>query len=140
MGNTRLADIPGNEFVGGQLDNASVASNGAGALVGYVFVAPADINIVNAWWTPTGADTTANTGSYRTLKLVNAGADGAGTTVIGSIVSTVTRASNVPVAFSGSGSVASGSAVGLSHSTVGGNHSDGTVLIAGRVSVTYQLQ
>lgn len=140
MGNSRLADIPGAEFVGGQMDNASVASNGAGALIGYVFVAPADINIVNAWWTPTGANTTANTASYRALTLVNGGAAGAGTVVLASIVTTVTHASNTPIAFSGSGSVASGGQVALSQATVGGDHSAGTVLIAGRTSVTYQLQ
>ena len=68
MAENRLGDIPGAEFMGGQMDNASVASNGAGALVGYVFVAPANINVVNAWWTPTGADTTANTTNTASVK------------------------------------------------------------------------
>jgi len=122
------------------LDNASVASNGAGAVVGYVFVAPADINVVNAWWTPTGGDQGTNTASYRRLTLVNAGAAGAGTTVIGSINLSVSKASNTPEAFVGSGSVASGHQVGFSQATIGGDHSDGTVLEAGRVSVTFQLR
>ncbi len=140
MGNTRLADIPGAEFMGGQMDNASVASNGAGAVVGYVFTAPADINVVNAWWTPTGGDQLGNATSYRVVNILNAGAAGAGTVVLGSIGMVASHASNTPVAFTGSGSVASAGQVGLSHATVGGDHSAGTKLFAGRTTITYQLQ
>jgi hypothetical protein len=89
----------------------------------------------------TGADGGAqNSASYRRLTLIDAGSAGAGTTVLGTLNLTSSQASNTTRAFTmvDRNSVSKGNVVAFSHATVGGAHSDGTVLVAGQIHFTYR--
>jgi hypothetical protein len=145
MGSTFLGDIPSGAMAGDVISHASVASNGAGAAVRAIGVgnwrAPQNVTIVDAYWEPTGADSAAaNTASYRRLTIIDAGSAGAGTTVLGTLNLTASVASNTlrAITMVATNSVSKGNVVAFSHATVGGAHSDGTVLVAGQVHFTYR--
>jgi hypothetical protein len=136
-----MAENPAGDIVGARfaaainLTHASVASDGAGADVGRVGPFGHPGRATQFFWTPTGADNAASmTASYRRLTLVNVGADGAGTTILGSLNLTASKASLAPIPFvmASNGSFASGDALVVKHATVGGNHANGTVLVAGQ--------
>jgi len=145
MGSTFLGDIASGALRGDVISYASVASNGAGAAIRAIGVgnwrAPQNITIVDAWMEHTGADGGAqNSASYRRLTLIDAGSAGAGTTVLGTLNLTSSQASNTTRAFTmvDRNSVSKGNIVAFSHATVGGAHSDGTVLVAGQIHYTYR--
>lgn len=138
MGQTFQADTPGNRYLM-TLGNASVASNGAAALVGYMFRAPSNITLLGAYWTPTGADQTGHATSYRRLSIINASTDGSGTVVLASLNITASKASNTPVALTGSATVGSTNIIGFSQTTVGGAKDTETILQAGLAQIEYRL-
>lgn len=145
MGSTALGDIPSGAIMGQTISHASVASNGAGAALLAIgagnWRAPQNITIVSAEWEPTGADSAVtNTSSYRQLSLVNAGNTGTGTTVLASVALTATTASNSTRALTlaSTPTVSQGQVVAASHATVGGNETNGTVLVAGQFRFTYR--
>ncbi len=127
------------------ISHASVASDGANAIVGSIgancFRAPRAMQLESAWWEPTGADNTAtpNTLSYRRVTVLDAGPNGAGTTVLASLDLTASLASNTTRAFSliATPTVPKGNVIAVQHATVGGAHSDGTVLRAGQFHLNW---
>lgn len=142
MGSTMLGDIPSGAIHGTVISHASVASNGAGAALrnigAGIFRAPQNLTIVAAWWEPTGADNSATTtGSYRRLSVINAGNDGTGTTVLASLNLTASLASNTTRALTlaATPTVSQGQVIAASHTTVGGDHANGTVLQAGNFHI-----
>jgi hypothetical protein len=132
--------LPGARVGGTRLDNASVASNGANALVGLVDIAPSNARLRAAWWAPTGRDQGNNTASYRLLKVINGGTAGTGTAVVASLALSASKASLGPVAMTvvTSATIASGAALYFSQETVGGTDATGTVLRAGSVRLSYE--
>lgn len=145
MGTTFLGDAQSGSLHGGIISHASVASNGAGAVIANIGVnnwrAPQACTIVEAWWEPTGADSAVtNTTSYRLLTLVNAGSAGTGTTVLASLNNTTSQASNTlkTMTVASAATLAQGAVVAASHATVGGNETNGTVLVAGQFRFTYR--
>jgi hypothetical protein len=145
LGSTMLGDIASGSLRGIAISHASVASNGANAAISNIgannFRAPQAITIVEAWWEPTGADSAVtNTSSYRRLTVINAGADGTGTTVLGTLNNNTSQASNTlkAVTMVAGNSVAQGAVVAVSHATVGGAETNGTVLVAGNFHFTYR--
>ena len=137
MGSTFQADTPGNRHIA-TLDVASVASDGAASRF-VVLNAAQNIQILAAKWEVQGADQGANSASYRSVQLVNGGSAGTATTVVASLGFTASLASLSNNALTGTATVASGAQVMFSQNTVGGAHSDGTVVIAGRLQVEYRL-
>lgn len=146
-----LGDIPGGSLHGGVISHASVASDGANATYGGAGVAlkwraPQDCTIVGAYWEAHGADSAAaNASSYRTLSLINGGADATGTTVLGSVALTASLASNTTRGLTlvsnstyATPTLAAGAVVYASQATVGGAHSAGTVLVAGQFGFFYR--
>jgi hypothetical protein len=122
---------------------ASVASNGAAATARVAFRAPQALRIVGAWWQPntvSQATTTSATASYRRLSLLNGGQAGAGTVALGSLNLTVSLTSMTTRAFTlaATPTMAAGDTLILSHSTVGGDDAEGTVLRAGTLFVNYR--
>lgn len=126
--------------------NASVASNGAGARIGQFGPMGHQGRVRNAWWSPTGADnpgTAVQTDSYRRLSLYNGGTAGTVTATASRIASFNLTASQASL-----GRVAgtlttfltfdSGDVLYFSQETVGGNHNDSTVLVAGQFALDYE--
>lgn len=131
-----------------RFDVSSVASNGAAARIG-IFYVNRDARLKSVIYTPTGADyatATGATASYRRLTVVNGGTAGTGTTVLASLNPTASVASWGSRAFTlattsatdTSATVASGGAFVISHSTVGGDLDDGTILRAGVITLVYE--
>lgn len=141
MANTFLGDIPGARFLMGPVANASAASNGAGALIGAVGVAPHDMRVRAAYWQATGADQGANTASYRRLTVVNGGTAGTGTAIVASINLSASKASLVPNSMTVDTSVTipAGAVLYASHATIGGDDATGTVLRAGAFILAYEV-
>lgn len=137
MGSTFQADTPGNRHIA-NIDVASIASNGAASRF-VILNAAQNIQVLAAKWIPQGADQGANSASYRALKLVNGGSAGTATTVVASLGFTASLASLSNNAMTGTATVASGAQVLFSQNTVGGAHSAGTVVAAGRLQVEYRL-
>lgn len=146
-----LGDIPSGALEGGLISHASVASNGANATYGGAgavlkWRAPQACTILGAYWEANGADSAAaNATSYRRLSLINGGAAGAGTTVLASVDLTASLASNTTRALTMVSNatmqtpiLAAGDIVYASQATVGGAHSDGTVLVAGTFGFRYR--
>lgn len=145
MGTTALGEAYSGSLRGAVISHASVASNGANAALNAIgannWRAPQAITIVEAWWEPTGADSAVtNTSSYRRLTVINAGSAGTGTTVLGTLNNNTSQASNTlkTVTMVSTNSVAQGEVVAVSHATVGGAETNGTVLVAGNFHLTYR--
>ena len=147
MGKSFQADIPGNLAVARLGSVASVASNGAGAIVEDMkFVAPADLKILSAWRVNISASdvtvgTATSSASYRRTNLVNGGAAGAGTVIMASNNATASAASLTTRAFvtTANNTMAAGAILLASHLTVGANTADGTDLAASVVEIVYEL-
>lgn len=147
MGRSFLADIPGNFFVAPLGSHASVASNGAGALlVDCAFVAPANLKLLSAWRQvqadEASVGTATTTASYRRVSIVNGGAAGTGTTIMASsngngasVASLGTRA----FATTANNTAAAGDILMASQLTVGGANDDATTLRAGKLWIAYEL-
>ena len=145
MGTTFLGDIQSGAIYGAAISHASAATDGAAATIGAIgalnWRAPQDIVIVDAWWEPTGADqNAADAASYRVKSLIDAGAAGLGTRVLGSRQDLASIGSNTQVAFTliSAPTVAKGNVVAAVYSaTTGGTHA-GTVVRAGNFRFTYR--
>ena len=142
---TGLGDIPGNRLAVTSLSShAAVASDGAGARLSQFGPFPFAIRVRNAWWSPTGADNTVNTASYRRLSLYNGGAAGTGTLTASRMASLNLTASQASLGAQDMTAVtaataASGVVFYFSQETVGGDHATGTTLAAGQFSVAYEV-
>lgn len=145
-----IGDIPDGSLYGDSISHASVASNGASATYGGAgavgkWRAPQDCKVVAVYWEAEGADSDANnTASYRTLSLIDGGADATGTASLASLALTATLASDTQRAFTLASSatqaypsIDAGDTVYASQVTVGGAHATGTVLVAGSFRFYY---
>lgn len=141
MASTALGDIPDARHSLGVHAIAAVASGGANAKAAYFGPFEHPVRIRALYYTPTAADQGANTASYRRLTVVNAGAAGTGTTVIGSLNLSVSKASLAPASFvvDSTATVAAGAQFVVSQITVGGAETTGTVLQAGYVSGSFEV-
>lgn len=106
MGSTFEGDISSGELLLGIIQHTSVASNGAGAIIGgtgqvgtttagpQMLRAPQAGVITSVWWEPTDASLAAtSSASYRQLSIIDAGQTGTGTAVLASMAATATQAS-----------------------------------------------
>lgn len=136
MGRSYLADIPGNFAVVPIGSNAAVASDGAAAVFAEGrFVAPGNLKILSIWRQLANNEVTAATNSYRQIVAYN------GTRSLGTYAATVSKAQYGTVGFTlaATPTVAAGGIVSFSHSTVGGDHNDGTALSAAVFQIAYEL-
>lgn len=141
-----IGDVPDGTWRGEVLTHASVASN-AQATVGVGtdaqrFRVPQNGVIVGANWEPTGGNATgANGTSYRTIKLYNASASNAGTLVLGSVVLSVSLASNNTRAMTMTASnltVTAGDMIAASTVTAGGAETNHTSTVAGIIHINWR--
>lgn len=147
MGQSFLADIPGNHFVANLGTVAAIASNGANAKLGAVgFVAPANLRILSAWkHNLSAAEVTAATSissaSYRRHVIGNGGSAGTATTILASLNATSSAAASGSRAFSVDTTltVAAGEIIHYSQLTVGAATADGTDAAACGLQIAYQL-
>ena len=147
MGQSFLADIPGNHFVANLGTVAAIASNGANAKLGAVgFVAPANLRILSAWkHNLSAAEVTAATSissaSYRRHVIGNGGSAGTATTILASLNATSSAAASGSRAFSVDTTltVAAGEIIHYSQLTVGAATADGTDAAACALQIAYQL-
>jgi gamma-glutamyltranspeptidase len=144
-----IGDIPSGSWRGEFVTHASLASNGASAAYGIGtdaqrFRVPQAGIIIGADWEATGASQAATVStSYRRFTVYNASTDGSGTAVLGSLNLSATLASNATRAFTMQSSTASltvpaGAIIAVSQTTVGGNDSNGTVVVAGGVHIKFR--
>ena len=126
--------------------SAAVASNGGGAVLGGVFIAPAALKIVSAWRVNHSASdvtkgTATSSASYRRMTLItDTAAVGSGTDIIASLNATASAALHVQRAFATVAStVLAGGMVMASHLTVGAATGDGTDMAACDVFIAYEL-
>lgn len=147
MGQSFLADIPGNHFVANLGTVAAIASNGANAKLGAVgFVAPANLRILSAWkHNLSAAEVTAATSissaSYRRHVIGNGGSAGTATTILASLNATSSAAASGSRAFTVDSTltVAAGEIIHYSQLTVGAATADGTDAAACGLQIAYQL-
>ena len=143
-----VGDIPDGTWRGEVISHASIASN-ANATVGVGtdaqrFRVPQNGVIVGANWEPTGANATgANGTSYRTIKLYNASASNAGTVVLGSVVLSVSLASNNTRAMTMNATasnliVTAGDLIAASTVTAGGAETNHTSTVAGIIHINWR--
>lgn len=144
-----VGDIPSGTWRGEVLTHAALASDGGSAAYGIGteaqrFRAPQACVIIGVDWEPTGANQVASTAaSYRRFTAYNASTDGSGTAVLASMNLSVSLASNAVRALTlqsatASLTVAAGEIVAVSHITVGGNHNQGTVVVAGAAHIKFR--
>lgn len=141
MASTPKGDIPGAREHVHAVANASVASNGANARVAAIGPFAHNIRVQNFWWTPLGTDQAGDTASYRRLTLVNGGAAGTDTVVLASLNLTASHASLGPVAGAPvtAQTVASGTVLYLSQTSIGTASDAETVLVAGQAALAYEI-
>lgn len=146
MGDSFLADIPGNFFIQKLGSYAAVASGGAGSLqLDSAFVAPADIKIVSAWRFVNAAEVTVGTAtssaSYRRMNLLNGGTAGSGTVIMASLNATASASATTARAFvtTANNTAPAGAIIYASHLTVGAATADGTDMAAGFVQIAFEL-
>lgn len=151
MGKSRLADIPLpsdlghiNAIIG---TVAAIASGGANARPSVQgFVAPANGRLVAAWKHNLAANevtvgTATSSASYRRHRILNGGASGTATTILGSINATASAASLGSRAFvvDSTITVAKGDILYYDQLTVGAATADGTDAAACVLQISYQL-
>lgn len=147
MGQSFLADIPGNFFVAQIGTVAAIASNGANAKPGAVgFVAPANLRLLSAWKHNISANevtagTAISSASYRRHVIGNGGSAGTATTILASLNATSSAAASGSRAFSvdSTVTVAAGDIIHYSQLTVGAATADGTDAAACALQIAYQL-
>lgn len=141
-------NIPNNRNPLPVITHASVASNGANAILGFAGPWPYDVRVRTQYWQPTGADFTVSTAtataSYRRIDVYNGGAAGTATATasrIGSLSLQASIASRSTAGFTidSTVTVAAGNTLYFSQSTVGGADANGTVLPAGQISGFYEI-
>jgi hypothetical protein len=144
-----IGDIPSGTWRGEVLTAAALASNGASNALGIGtdaqrFRLPQDGVIVGVAFEPTGANQVASSSlSYRNYVVYNGSTDGAGTVVLGSLSMSTSVASNVRRAFTLQTATASLTAdandiIAISQTTVGGDETDGTVVVAGAFHINWR--
>lgn len=147
MGQSPLADIPGNFFAVKIGSSAAIASNGANARLADIgFVAPAPLRILSAWKHNLAADevtagTAISSASYRRHRLHNGGSLGTATAIIGSFNGTASQGSLGARSFTidTTATMAAGEILYASHLTVGAATADGTDAAAALWQIAYQL-
>lgn len=139
MAKTALGDIPGARF-SLKAAHASVASNGANGRLIELGVAPHDMRVRSAWWTPTGADQ-GTAASYRNVKIINGGTAGTGTAPAATLALSASKASLAPAAMTVDSTVTipQGAMIYASQDTTGGTDATGTVLRAGQFDLAYEV-
>lgn len=141
MANTALGDIPGARFPLPRVTVGAVTSAAANALVDTNFGPfPHDIRVRNLYFIPTAADQGA-AASYRRITALNRGTSGTGTTIIGSINLSASKASMQAASFvvDSTLTLAAGAMLAFSQLTVGGTDATGTVLQAGVIAGSYEV-
>lgn len=150
MAKAFLGDIPGARFHEPMLFTvAAIASGGANSNLGYFGPFAHDIRVRNVWFTPTSASIVATqTATYRQIALYNAGTSGTASATgsrLAFLNASATAASWAPAAFTivdatgTSETVASGTLMYFSQSTVGGTDANGTVLPGGHLALAYEV-
>jgi hypothetical protein len=146
MGDSFLADIPGNRFVMSLGSSGAIASNGAGAVLGQsYFVAPGDLKVLDVRKVGTAAEVTAGTAissaSYRRFVLLNGGTSGTGTTIMASLNNTASGGIGGKKSFAttANNTASDGQILYLSQLTVGAATADGTDAAASAFQLEYQL-
>lgn len=138
MGKISQADIPGNMLTF-TLACASIASEAVASDGTYrpAFVAPADGTIISVY-TLASTSQAAGTSTTQTIKLINVGAAGAGTTVLASVDSKSSAGIRIPRAFSvvSDNSFSAGDALVWVFTT---SESNGVNQNACEMTVTYRL-
>ncbi|KKK91640.1 hypothetical protein LCGC14_2710920 [marine sediment metagenome] len=126
--------------------SASLASNGAGAILGPGFIAPASLKLISAWrLNHTAKDVTASTtrtsASYRRMTLItNTAAAGTGTNIVASLNATASADTHATRSFEMAAStVPTGAIILVSHLTVGAETANGTTMAACDIFVEYEL-
>ena len=139
MASTALGDIPAARF-SLRANHASAASNTANGRIIPLGIAPHNLRVRAAWWTPTGADQ-GTAASYRNLTIVNGGTAGTGTASVASKVGSASAASLVPVAMTVDSTVTvpAGAMLYASQVTVGGTDATGTAIAAGDFDLSYEV-
>jgi hypothetical protein len=129
MAGNPAGDIPGARYwIGPAVTHASVASNGATAVIGRL-TAPHAGRLTKAFWMPTGGNTTgSSTASYRKMEVL------VGTVSLASLGLTATKASLSPVAMTvgAAATFAAGDVLLFKHGTVGAAETTSTELAAGQ--------
>jgi len=146
MGKTALADIIGNSFCK-NFTVASVASDGAGAVVASAaFLAANSLKVKSAWYIPWADAATVGTATtsatYRRLTLRNGGTSGTSTTIVASanLVASVASRGSKGFTTTANNTLSSGQMLYFSQETIGGaDDDDGTVLQAGVLQIEYEL-
>lgn len=147
MGQSFLADIPGNHFVAQLGTVAAIASNGANAKPAALgFVAPANLRILSAWKHNLSANevtagTAISSASYRAHYIGNGGSAGTATARLATLLATASAAASGARAFSVDSTltVAAGEIIHYSQATVGAATADGTDAAACAIQIAYQL-
>lgn len=150
MASTPLGDIPGARFSEANIaTNATIASGGANGVIGYFGPFAHPIRVRNVFWVPTtGNQSATQTATFRRIDLINGGTAGTATATsarIASLALTASIASLFPAqmtivdATGTTETVASGSVLFFSQSTVGGTDANGTVLAGGVFSLAYEV-
>ncbi len=147
MGQSFLADIPGNFFVANLGSVAAIASNGANAKPAAVgFVAPANLRILSAWKHNLSANevtagTAISSASYRRHVIGNGGSAGTATTILASLNATASAEASAARAFAvdSTVTVSAGDIIHYSQLTVGAATADGTDAAACSLQIAYQL-
>lgn len=150
MGQSPLADIPGNYFVAKLGSSAAIASNGANARLADIgFVAPGNMRLLSAWKHNLAADevtagTAISSASYRRFQIRNGGSAGTSTAtanILASLNATASQGSLGGRSFTVDSTitVAAGEILYGSHLTVGAATADGTDAAAALWQIAYQL-
>lgn len=146
MGDSYLADIPGNRFVRSLGSSAAIASGGANAVIGQTyFVAEADLKIHSAWKIATANEVTVGTAtssaSYRRFNLINGGSAGTGTTIMASLNNTASTAAGGSKAFAttANNTMSAGQIGYISQLTVGAATANGTDAAESVFAIAYEL-
>lgn len=143
MGSNFQADIAGN-WLPLSYEVQAIASNG-GAAAYALFVAPQAMRVTAFWYCPDSGDqaiTASDSASYRRLTIIDGGAAGTGTVVMGTLNLQTSVASKgyadgtmatTPVTLD------AGDVVLFSQGSVGGNHNVNTVLAKGKIFAQCEL-
>jgi hypothetical protein len=147
MGQSFLADIPGNFFLANLGTVAAIASNGANARPNPVgFVAPGNLRLLSVWKHNLSASevtvgTATSSASYRRHRILNGGSAGSATTIMASLNATASAPASGARSFSVDTTVtaAAGDVIYYDQLTVGAATADGTDAAACGILAAYQL-
>ncbi len=125
---------------------AIIASNGANAILGPAFIAPASLKLISAWKTnhsikDVSTGTATSSASYRRATLItNTAGAGTGTNIIASLNATAVADSHETRAFTiAASTVPEGAIILISHLTVGAATANGTEWGVSDFNIVYEL-